>query len=53
MFQHFVNLTQSNSGTSGLMVYPERDPGKHYNEDGGQVGLKDKVTNVTLELEAE
>ena len=41
-------LTKGHPCTGRLVVDPEGDPGEHDNEDGGQVRLENKVTNVSL-----
>ena len=45
--------TQGHSGSRGVIVDPEGDPGEDGNQDGRHVRLQDEVTNVPLQLEAE
>lgn len=45
--------TQGHSGSGGVIVDPERDPGEDGNQDGRHVCLQDEVTNVPLQFEAE
>lgn len=45
--------TQGHSGSRGIVVDPEGDPGEDGNQDGRHVCLQDEVTNVPLQFEAE
>lgn len=47
------DLTQGHSGSRGVIVNPEGDPGEDGNQDGRHVCLQDEVTNVPLQFEAE
>jgi hypothetical protein len=47
------SLTQGHSGSGGIIVDPEGDPGQDGDQDRGHVGLEDKVADVPLQLEAQ
>lgn len=43
---------QSHSGRGGVHVYPEGDPGKNDNEEGGDIHLDQVVAHLPLQVEA-
>lgn len=43
---------QSHSGRGGVHVDPEGDPGKNYNEEGGDIHLDQVVAHLPLQVEA-
>ena len=47
-FQSYVKLTKGHPRTRRLVVDPKGNPRKHHNQDGGEVSLEHKVTDVSL-----